>query len=83
MQISDRSLAVTNSTLSNFIAELGQECSRVQTLINQLQLHHLTPHQRSEILGELLATAIHLHTNCDENFQTLVAEEMEQLPEHD
>ncbi len=83
MQISDRSLAVTNSTLSNFIAELGKECSRVQTLINQLQLHHLTPNQRAEILGELLATAVHLHTHCDEDFQTLIAEEMEQLPDHD
>ncbi|AFY30724.1 hypothetical protein Cal7507_0223 [Calothrix sp. PCC 7507] len=81
MQISDRPLTVTNSTLSNLIAELGAECSRVQALINQLQLPSLTPNQRAEILGELLAATVHLHSHCDEDFQTLLTDEMEKLPD--
>ncbi|WP_230966309.1 hypothetical protein [Nostoc sp. NZL] len=38
MQMSDRPLAVTNSTLSILIAELSIECLKVQALVNQLQL---------------------------------------------
>ncbi|MEH1809726.1 MAG: hypothetical protein ACYTXT_31040 [Nostoc sp.] len=49
MQISDRPLAVTNSTLSTLIAELGTECLKVQALINQLQLTSLTANQQAEI----------------------------------
>ncbi|WP_321206882.1 hypothetical protein [Tolypothrix tenuis] len=81
MQISDRPLTVTNSTLSTLIAELGAECSRVQALINQLQLPSLTTNQQAEILGELLAATVHLHTHCDMDFQTLLADEMEKLPD--
>lgn len=33
MQISDRPIAVTNSTLSTLIAELGTECLKVQALV--------------------------------------------------
>ncbi|MBE8990266.1 hypothetical protein IQ275_24440 [Nostoc sp. LEGE 12450] len=80
MQISDRSFAVTNSTLSTLIAELGTECLKVQALVNQLQLTSLTANQQAEILAELLAAAVHLHSHCDEDFQTLIAEEMENLP---
>ncbi|MDZ7956366.1 MAG: hypothetical protein RMY34_00390 [Aulosira sp. DedQUE10] len=79
MQISDRPLAVTNSTLSTLIAELGRECSRVQALINQLQLPSLTANQQAEILAELLAATVHLHSHCDRDFQTLLADEMEKL----
>lgn len=53
--MSDRPLAVTNSTLSIFIAELNRECLKVQPLVNQLQLPSLTPKQQAEILAELLA----------------------------
>ena len=42
MQISDRPLAIPNSTLSTLIAELGIECLKVQALVNQLQLTSLT-----------------------------------------
>ncbi|WP_392480659.1 hypothetical protein [Nostoc sp. C110] len=81
MQISDRPLAVTNSTLNTLIAELGAECLKVQALVNQLQLTSLTTNQKAEILAELLAAAVHLHTHCNEDFQTLIAEEMENLPD--
>jgi hypothetical protein len=62
------------------IAELGTECAQVQALINQLQLPSLTANQQAEILAELLAAAVHLHTHCDEDFQTLIANEIENLP---
>ncbi|MBD2560291.1 MULTISPECIES: hypothetical protein [Nostoc] len=81
MQISDRPLAVTNSTLSILIAELGIECLKVQVLVNQLQLPSLTVNQQAEILAELLAAAVHLHNHCDKDFQTLIIEEMENLPD--
>ncbi len=80
-QMSDRPLAVTNSTLSTLIAELSKECLKIQTLFNQLQLPSLTVNQQSEILAELLAAAVHLHNHCDEDFQTLIIEEMENLPD--
>ncbi|MEA5601945.1 hypothetical protein [Nostoc sp. UHCC 0252] len=80
MQISDRPLAVTNSTLSTLIAELSTQCLKVQTLVNQLQLPSLTVNQQAEILAELLAATVHLHNHCDEDFQTLIIEEMENLP---
>ncbi|MGI2904247.1 hypothetical protein [Tolypothrix sp. VBCCA 56010] len=82
MQISDRYELVTNSTLNTLIAELGTECAQVQALINQLQLPSLTANQQAEILAELLAAAVHLHTHCDEDFQTLIANEIENLPDN-
>jgi hypothetical protein len=83
MQISERSIAIANPTLKTLIAELGAECRTVTALINQLQLPHLTPTQQAEILAELLAAALHLHSHCDEDFQTLIADEMETLPSAD
>ncbi|MEH2267258.1 MAG: hypothetical protein V7K68_02300 [Nostoc sp.] len=81
MQISDRPLSVTNSTLSTLIAELGTECLKVQALVKQLQLTSLTANQQAEIQAELLAAAVHLHNHCDEDFQTLISEEMANLPD--
>ncbi|WP_373530763.1 hypothetical protein [Nostoc sp.] len=83
MQISDRPLPVTNSTLSILIAELSTECLKVQALVNQLHLKSLTATQQAEILAELLAAAVHLHNHCDEDFQILIAEEIENLPDED
>ena len=83
MQISDRPLAITNSTLSTLIAELGIECLKVQALVNQLQLTSLTANQQAEILAKLLAGVVHLHNHCDEDFQTLISEEMEKLPDNE
>lgn len=83
MQISDRPIPATNPTLSTLIAELGKECSQVVALINQLQLAHLQPKQQAEILAELLAATVHLHAHCDSEFQSLIAAEMEELPDDD
>ncbi|MEC4814940.1 MAG: hypothetical protein SAK29_16915 [Scytonema sp. PMC 1069.18] len=81
MQISPHPIFITDSTLSKLITELGTECLKVQAIINQLQLPSLTSNQKAEILAELLAAAVHLHAHCDEDFQTLIANEMENLPD--
>lgn len=83
MQLNDRPIAIANSTLNTLIAELGEECRNVTALISQLQLPHLTPEQQATILAELLTATIHLHSHCDEEFQDLIAEEMETLPDGD
>jgi hypothetical protein len=81
MQISDRHLPITNSNLRTLIAELGEECLKVQALIEQFQLPSLTANQQAEILAELLSSAVHLHTHCDDEFQELISEAMENLPD--
>ncbi|AFZ22424.1 hypothetical protein Cylst_0042 [Cylindrospermum stagnale PCC 7417] len=83
MQIRNRSLPVANSTLSTLITELGSECQTVTALIYQLQSPHLNARQQAEILAELLAAAIHLHVHCGDDFQSLIAQEMENLPDED
>ncbi|MEG4586939.1 hypothetical protein QUA54_17190 [Microcoleus sp. MOSTC5] len=83
MQVSDRTISVTNSTLSTLIEELGTECQNVITLIPQLQLLDLSDRQKAEILAEILSVAIHLNVHCGEDFQTLVAEEMAKLSDDD
>lgn len=83
MQIRDRSLPVANPTLSRLIVELGSECENVTGLIYQLQSPHLSARQQAEILAELLSAAIHLNVHCGEDFQALIAGEMEALPDDD
>ncbi len=83
MQLKDRSLPITNNTLDTLLSEFSEECSQVNRLINQLQLSDITPKQKAQILAELLASAIHLQVHCGEDFQDLIAEEMESLPDDD
>lgn len=83
MQTRDRPIAVANQTLNTLIRELGSECQSVLALINQLQLPNLTPPQQAEILANLLASAVHLHSHCDDDFQTLIADALEALPDTD
>ncbi len=83
MQIRYRSLPVASSTLSTLITELGSECENVTALIYQLQSPHLSARQQAEILAELLAATIHLNVHCGEEFQSLIAQEMEKLPDDD
>ncbi|HEY9598553.1 MAG TPA: hypothetical protein V6D33_12870 [Cyanophyceae cyanobacterium] len=83
MQIRDRGLPIASSTLSTLITELGSECQNVTALIYQLQSPYLSARQQAEILAELLAASIHLNAHCGEDFQTLIAQEMEKLPDED
>jgi hypothetical protein len=43
------------------LAELGQECTQVLKLINQLQLSDLSPSQKVNILSDLLSSTVHLN----------------------
>jgi len=83
MQISSRSLPIASSTLRTLITELGSECQNITALIYQLQSPHLSARQQAEILAELLSATIHLNVHCGDDFQELIAEEMEKLPDND
>ncbi|MGF1522442.1 MAG: hypothetical protein ACFBSF_09005 [Leptolyngbyaceae cyanobacterium] len=83
MQLGLRSLAIKDETLRVLVRELGDECGRVLELIHQLQLPDLQDNQKADILAELAASSIHLHTHCDEDFQTAIADELEQLADSD
>ncbi|WP_408973142.1 hypothetical protein [Planktothrix sp.] len=43
--------------------------------------NQLTDTEKGDSLAELLAAMIHLQTHCGEDLQTLIAEELEQLPD--
>jgi hypothetical protein len=81
MQTTERSISLINPTLTTLVLELGAECQNVIALMNQLQLPHLSATQKVEILAELLAATVHLQTHCGEEFQEMIAQEMECLPD--
>lgn len=78
-----RSIAITDRTLNTLVLELGNECQTVVTLLNQLQLPNLNPNQQATILAELLAATIHLQSQCDDDLQTRIADQLETLPDND
>ena len=81
--VTDRTITVTDRTLNTLILELGRECQTVMALINQLQLPNLNPNQQASVLADLLATTIHLHSQCDDDLQTSIADHLETLPDDD
>jgi hypothetical protein len=83
MQLREKVLPIQNPTLHHLVAELSEECNNVNLFINQLQLSDITSKQRAQILAELLTAAIHLQFHCGEDFQELIAQEMEALPDGD
>jgi hypothetical protein len=83
MQIIDRPIAISNNTLNTLTRELGTECQKVVALLNQLQLPDLIPTQQATILAELLTSTIHLNVHCGEDFQDLIADALEALPDTD
>jgi len=83
MQSLERPIAIANRTLNTLTQELGSECQKVIALVNQLQLPNLTASQQATILAELLSSSIYLHVHCSEDFQTLIADALEALPDTD
>ncbi|MEM9817640.1 MAG: hypothetical protein AAF827_14725 [Cyanobacteria bacterium P01_D01_bin.6] len=81
MQLRERSLPINNDTLNTLMQELGDECSRVLELMHQLQVSNLQDEQKADILAEILASVIHLHTHCDEDLQEAISDELDNLPE--
>lgn len=84
MQIKYRSFSLSNSTLETLIGEWESECENVLNLMENLKNSSpLAAAEKVDILAELLAASIHLHSHCDEDFQSLIAEEMESLPDEE
>ena len=81
MQQQERSLPINNATLQTLMPELGEECSRVLELMHQLQVTNLQDDQKADILADVLASAIHLQTHCDEDLQGTISDELDSLPE--
>jgi len=77
MQIKERTITLKNSTLNTLIMELKEESQNVLSLINQLELSDLSDNQKGQILSELLVSLIHLNSHCDQDFQNLIADEIE------
>ena len=83
MQLKDKKINVNSSTLSNLVNELKQECQNVLSLVNQLELSNLSDEQKGEILAELLVSSIHLNGHCNEDFQELISNELDNIDNDD
>jgi hypothetical protein len=79
MKLANQKISSENSTLNQLLMELQKECQNVLSLVNQLQLSELSDRQKGKILSELLVASIHLHSHCDEDWQNLISDELENL----
>ena len=79
MKLANQKISSDNSTLNQLLMELQEECQNVIFLVNQLQLSELSDRQKGKILSELLVASIHLHSHCDEDWQNLISDELENL----
>jgi hypothetical protein len=52
-----------SSTAEVLLSELREECDRVSALIRRLESQPVSERERNEILGELSAAVLHLHTH--------------------
>ena len=52
-----------SSTTEVLLSELREECDRVSALIRRLESQLVSERERDEILGELSAAVLHLHTH--------------------
>jgi len=81
MQIKSSKFSLNNSTLEKLMDEWESECENVLILMEKFK--KVSPAEKADILADLLAASIHLHSHCDDDFQALIAEEMETLPDED
>ncbi|MBD1214951.1 MAG: hypothetical protein ACLBM4_09325 [Dolichospermum sp.] len=79
MKLANQKISSDNSTINQLLMELQEECQNVISLVNQLQLSELSDRQKGKILSELLVASIHLHSHCDEDWQNLISDELENL----
>lgn len=56
---------VLNTILTALLEELGEECQNALKLLAQLEMNHLSTEQIEDILAELTASVVHLHTHTD------------------
>jgi hypothetical protein len=69
-----------NHTLNVLLTELGEECSNILTLLNQLQLANLSIEQKGDILAQLSGAIAHVHVHT-EDLPDLIGDELFQLPD--
>lgn len=69
-----------NYTLNVLLTELGEECSNILTLLNQLQLANLSIEQKGDILAQLSGAITHVHVHT-EDLPDLIGDELFQLPD--
>lgn len=79
MKLANQKISSESSTFNQLLMELQEECQNVLSLVNQLQLSELSDRQKGKILSELLVASIHLHSHCDEDWQNLISDELENL----
>jgi hypothetical protein len=66
MKAAKRRLAsVSSRTADVLLQELREECENVVALIRRLEKPRLSDHERDEILGDLSAAVLHLHTHTE------------------
>jgi len=58
-----RPVATPSVTTGTLLRELGEECENVVKLIRRLEAGPGSARERDEILGELSAAVLHLHTH--------------------
>ncbi|NEP40934.1 MAG: hypothetical protein F6K35_17560 [Okeania sp. SIO2H7] len=84
MQIKNSNYSLTNSTLDKLMEEWKSECEHVLILMEKFKkISPADAAKKVDVLADLLAASIHLHSHCDDDFQDLIAEEMENLPDED
>ncbi|MFM6023272.1 MAG: hypothetical protein ACKPER_10155 [Dolichospermum sp.] len=79
MKLANQKISSENSTFNQLLMELKEECQNVLSLVNQFQLSELSYRQKGKILSELLVASIHLHSHCDEDWQNLISDELENI----
>ena len=80
MLINSEKPLTLNPTLDTLLAELGEECHTVLTLLHQLRLSNLSNDQKGDTLAELVGSITHLHVHT-ENLPDLIGDELLQLPD--
>ena len=53
----------SSHTTEVLLTELREECEQVISLIRRLEIRRISEQERDEILGELSAAVLHLHTH--------------------
>ncbi len=83
MPIINQEIQSHTSTLDRLMIELRDDCQNVVALVNQLLSSGLPEHKKGDVLAEILVSAIHLQSHCDEDLQNLISEKLENLQEND
>lgn len=62
------------------MAELGEECETILSLLSQLNVSNLSNDQKGDILAQLVGAVTHLHVHT-EKLPDLIGDELFNLPD--